>query len=55
MGKRKLKGPVTLFVAINMSDYEFLRELAFRGHCSIADVAREAIADLRKKRSGKNK
>jgi hypothetical protein len=41
--KKKLSAPITLFAAIEASQHEALRTLAFQEHRSIADVVREAI------------
>jgi len=41
---RKLESPVTLFAAIEREQHEVLRSIAFSEHKSIADIAREALA-----------
>jgi hypothetical protein len=42
---RKLESPVTLFAAIEREQHDALRSIAFSERKSIADVARQAIAD----------
>jgi hypothetical protein len=41
---RKLDSPVTLFAAIEREQHEALRSIAFAEHRSIADIARNALA-----------
>ena len=43
--ERKLDTPVTLFAAIEEKQHEALRSIAFSERKSIADIAREALAD----------
>lgn len=43
--ERKLVSPVTLFAAIEQEQHEALRTIAFSERKSIADVAREALAE----------
>lgn len=43
--ERKLVSPVTLFAAIEQEQHEALRMIAFSERKSIADVAREALAE----------
>jgi hypothetical protein len=44
--EKKLDAPVTLFAAIEASQHEALREIAFRERRSLADVVREALSDF---------
>lgn len=44
--KKKLKGPVTLFAAIEAKQHETLRTIAFRERRSIADIVREALNEF---------
>lgn len=41
--ERKLKDPTTLFAAIESSQHEALREIAFKEHRSLAEIVREAL------------
>jgi len=41
--KKKIDSPVTLFAAIEASQHEALRAIAFEQRRSLADVVREAI------------
>lgn len=50
---RKLDAPVTLFAAIEASQHEALRSIAFREHRSLADVVREALAEYLRQRDGR--
>jgi hypothetical protein len=45
MRPKKLQSPVTLFAAIEESQYESLRTLAFKERQSIAEVVRTALAE----------
>ena len=45
MRPKKLHSPVTLFAAIEESQYELLRSMAFKERQSIADLVRAALAD----------
>lgn len=42
---RKLESPVTLFAAIEREQHEALRAIAFSQRRSIADIARDALAE----------
>ncbi len=53
--EKKLESPVTLFAAIEAKQHEALRELAFREKRSLADLAREAIAEYLKAHGRKAK
>jgi hypothetical protein len=44
--EKKLEAPVTLFAAIEASQHESLREIAFRERRSLADVVREALSEF---------
>ena len=48
--EKKLDAPVTLFAAIETTQHQALREIAFEQRRSIADVVREAIAKYVAKR-----
>jgi len=48
--ERKLEAPVTLFAAIETTQHQALREIAFEQRRSIADVVREAISQYVAKR-----
>jgi predicted ATP-dependent endonuclease of OLD family len=41
--QKKIESPITLFAAIETTQHEALREIAFREHRSLADVVREAL------------
>jgi len=51
--EKKMEAPVTLFAAIETTQHDALREIAFDQRRSIADVVREAIAQYIAKRPGK--
>lgn len=51
--ERKLEAPVTLFAAIETTQHDALREIAFAQRRSIADVVREAIAQYVARRPAK--
>lgn len=54
--EKKLDSPVTLFAAIESTQHEALRELAFRERRSLADLVREALdAFIEGKRAKKQK
>lgn len=42
---KKLSSPVTLFAAIEQEQHEALRQLAFEQRRSLADLARDALAE----------
>ncbi len=48
--EKKLEAPVTLFAAIETTQHQALREIAFEQRRSIADVVREAIGKYVAKR-----
>jgi len=41
--QKKLESPITLFAAIEASQHEALRTIAFKERRSMADVVREAL------------
>jgi hypothetical protein len=51
--EKKMEAPVTLFAAIETTQHDALREIAFEQRRSIADVVREAIGQYIAKRPGK--
>jgi len=51
--EKKMEAPVTLFAAIETTQHDTLREIAFEQRRSIADVVREAIGQYIAKRPGK--
>ncbi len=53
--EKKLTSPVTLFAAIEEKQHAALRELAFQEKRSLADLAREAIAEYLKAHSRKSR
>jgi hypothetical protein len=50
MTRKKLKGPVTPFAAIETAQHQKLREIALEQRRSIADVVRKAIGQYVAKR-----
>lgn len=53
--ENRLKGPITLFSAIETHQHDAIRKIAFRERRSIADVVREALDALIKTRSAKRR
>ncbi len=51
--EKKMEAPVTLFAAIETTQHDALRQIAFEQHRSIADVVREAIGQYIATRPGK--
>jgi len=52
MGRpKKLDGPVTLFAAIEATQHETLRTIAFQERRSLADIVREALTTYIKQRT----
>ncbi|MBZ5555577.1 MAG: hypothetical protein LAO21_22955 [Acidobacteriia bacterium] len=45
MRDKKLDNPVTLFAAIESTQHDILRTLAFKQRRSLADIVREAIGE----------
>lgn len=53
--EKKLDAPVTLFAAIEESQHEALRAIAYKERRSLADLVREAINKLIEGRAKKRK
>lgn len=51
--EKKMEAPVTLFAAIETTQHDALRSIAFEQRRSIADVVREAIGEYIAKRPAK--
>lgn len=54
-GEKKLDSPVTLFAAIEFEQHSALREIAFSGRRSLADVVREALTEYLKAHAKKQR
>jgi hypothetical protein len=48
-----MEAPVTLFAAIETTQHDALRSIAFEQHRSVADIVREAIGEYIARRPGK--
>lgn len=44
--KKRLAEPVVLFVSVEATQHETLRQLAFLSHRSLADVVRQALTEF---------
>ena len=53
--QKKLESPITLFAAIEASQHEALRTIAFKERRSMADVVREALEKYIQAQSGGKK
>jgi hypothetical protein len=53
--QKKLESPITLFAAIEASQHEALRTIAFKERRSMADVVREALERYIQAQSGGKK
>ena len=51
--EKKMEAPVTLFAAIETTQHDALRSIAFEQHRSVADIVREAIGEYIARRPGK--
>jgi hypothetical protein len=53
--QKKLDSPITLFAAIEASQHEALRTIAFKERRSMADVVREALDQFIQSQTGTKK